>query len=568
MTGDSEPRGALDRRGFIAGAIVLGAAACTDDTGSGSDDGGAATGPAPDASAADPTQDSVVPVPDLPGDPFTLGVSSGDPLADSVLLWTRLLPTQGTVPDGPVPVTWQVSPDEEFGSIASEGVFVTDASVANSVHADAGGLDADTVYWYRFRIGDFESPVGRTRTAPDAGSSVASVRLGVASCQAWQSGFYAAHQHIAAEEDLSAVLFLGDYIYELEASTAARQHGMAPPQTLEEFRAFYELNNSDVDLRAALAAHPWIFTWDDHEVEDNYAADEQGLIGERSGGDPADFPAKRAAAYQAWWEHVPVRAAAPVNGEIEIYRGFDFGGLVSLSVVDNRQYRTPIPEGQGAGPRPLGGGPQPPEAFAEDATYLGLEQEGWLRDRLTESEANWNVLAQQSITSQMNRRPDLDEGGFSLDSWDGYVAARRRLMEVVSGATVIDRTGIADGDGVSDGVGVENFVSLGGDIHTSAVADLHADPTDLASRVVGTEFVGPSISALELLQPIAVEGAKSLPNVHLYDIDNRGYMVVDFTEDEARASYGWLNDPLDPDSAVRTEQVWLTRAGSPGAVPR
>ena len=542
----------VPRRGFLAGAAVLGAAACTGD--------GEGAAPGDDTSAvagATATTENSTPVPELPGDPFTLGVSSGDPLPESVILWTRLKPTEGPVPAVPVPVSWQVAADGSFDDVVSEGVFVTDASAGNSVHAEAGGLEADTAYWYRFTVGDHESAIGRTRTAPAAGSDPSGVRFAVASCQAFQSGFYSAHQHMAAEDGLSAVLFLGDYIYELESSTAARQHGMAPPRTLEEFRVFYELNNSDPDLRAALAAHPWIFTWDDHEVEDNYAADEQGLIGERAGGDPAAFPAKRAAAYQAWWEHVPVRAPAPAltDGDVEIYRGLDFGALVSLSVVDNRQYRTPIPEGDGAGPRPLGGGPQPPEAFAEDATYLGFEQEEWLYGRLAGSEAAWNVLAQQSIMSQMNRRPDLPGGGFSLDSWDGYVAARKRLMDVVSGTP---------GNPVGTD-GVVNFVSLGGDIHTSAVADLHADPTDLGSEVVGTEFIGPSVSALELLQPVAVAGARSTANVHLYDIDNRGYMVVEFTPERAVAEYVWVDDPLDPDSTVRTVEAWETLAGVPGA---
>jgi alkaline phosphatase D len=550
MEGDHRARGgSVPRRGFLAGAVLLGAAACTDD---GDPAGESPTRISPDSSGPGAAEGSRVPVPELPGDPFTLGVSSGDPLPESVLLWTRLKPAEGPVPAQQVPVIWEVSRTRDFGAVAAEGVFLTDASMGNSVHAEAAGLEPDTTYWYRFSVGDFESPAGRTRTAPAPGSSPDSVRLGVANCQAWQSGHYAAHEHIAAEEDLAAVLFLGDYIYELEPSTAGRPHGMAPPRTLEEFRAFYELNNSDPDLRAALAAHPWIFTWDDHEVEDNYAADEQGLIGERAGGDPADFPAKRAAAYRAWWEHVPVRTEAPVDGELEIYRGFEFGELVSLSVVDNRQYRTPIPEGDGAGPRPLGGGPQPPEAFAVEATYLGEEQEEWLRGRLTDSGATWNVMAQQSITSQMNRRPDLPGGGFSLDSWDGYVAARQRLMDVVAGV---------------EGDGVQNFVSIGGDIHTSAVADLHSDPTDLTSAVIGTEFIGPSISALELLDPVALAGARSIPNVHLYDIDNRGYLVVEFTAREATASFRWLEDALDPDSPIRTGAVWSTTAGSPGAAP-
>lgn len=542
----SVPR--VGRRGFLAGAVAAGVAtsgtACSDDgQGSGSD----ANGTTPTDGPA-----GAVPVPDLPGDPFTLGVASGDPLPDGVVLWTRLRPVEGPVPDQPVPVRWEVATDESFAEVVASGVETTDVDLGNSVHADATGLEPDSRYWYRFTVGQHTSPSGRTRTAPLPDADPSSVRLGVANCQAWQSGYYSAYRHLAAEDDLSAVLFLGDYIYELESSTAARPHGLDPPATLEEYRVFYELNNSDPDLRAALAAHPWILTWDDHEVEDNYADDHQGLVGRNLGQDPGAFPAKRAAAYRAWWEHVPVRAGPPVDGSLRIYRSFDFGELVSLSVVDDRQYRTPEPEGLGAGPRPLGGGPRPPEAFAQEAQMLGEEQERWLLERLAESGATWNVLAQQSIMAEMNRRPDLPEGGYSLDSWDGYVAARARLMEVIAGGP--------------DGGPVANFVSVGGDIHTSAVTDLHADPTDSSTPVVGTEFIAPSISALELLQPVAVEGARSHSYVHLYDIERRGYLLVDFTPDSATATYRWVDDALDPDSGISTGPVWRVDTGRAGVV--
>lgn len=532
------------RRSFLLGSLAVGLTACSQQDDSAGKADGVRQGSTPEASTG---------VPELPGDPFTLGVASGDPLPDSLVLWTRLLPTEGPVPERPVPVRWQVATDEQFTEVAAEGVALTDASLGNSVHAVVDGLEAATSYRYRFAVGDWMSPVGRTRTAPAPESSPESVRFAVANCQAWQSGYFAAYRHLAEEPDLDAVLFMGDYIYELESSTAARPHGLTPPATLEEYRAFYELNNSDEGLRAALAAHPWIFTWDDHEVEDNYGGDEQGLIGRNLGQDPAAFPEKRAAAYRAWWEHMPIRTGPPVEGDLMIYRGFRFGELVSLSVVDNRQHRSPVPDAPGAGPRPLGGGPQPPEALDPGAQMLGEEQEEWLLERLAGSGATWNVLAQQSIMAEMNRRPDLDGGGFSLDSWDGYVAARKRLMDVVSGA-----------DG---GEGVENFVSLGGDIHTSAVTDLLADPTDPSSPVVGTELIGPSVSALELLQPEALAGARSHSYVKLYDIERRGYLLVEFTPEQAVAAYRWVDDALDPESGMSDGPVFVVADGRPGAEP-
>lgn len=533
----------IRRRGFLAGTVAAGVAACTSDADE--PDRGSTTSVAS-------TSSTNLPVPKLPGDPFTLGVASGDPLPDAVVLWTRLLPSEGVVPDQPVPVRWELATNESFHDLVASGVVTTDAGLANSVHADATDLQPDTRYWYRFIVGDWTSPVGRTRTAPAAGGSPELVRIGVANCQAWQSGYYSAHRHLAEEEDIAAVVFLGDYIYELESSIAARPHGMDPPTTLEGYRRLYELNNTDPDLRASLAAHPWIVTWDDHEVEDNYADGYQGLVGRSMGQSPEAFHAKRAAAYQAWWEHMPVRTGPPADGALRIHRGFAFGDLVDMAVVDTRQYRTPQPEGPGAGPRPLGGGPQPPRAFAEDAQMLGDEQEAWLLDRLRSSEARWTVLAQQSVMAEMNRRPDLPGGAFSLDSWDGYVAARQRLMDVVSGA-----------DGAAP---VRDFVSLGGDIHTSAVTDLHADPTDPATAVVGTEFVGPSVSALELLDPVAVAGARSQPHVRLYDIERRGYLLVDFTPGAATATYRWVDDALRPDSSISTGTVWRVEAGRPGAV--
>ncbi|MCZ7524910.1 MAG: alkaline phosphatase D family protein [Acidimicrobiia bacterium] len=349
-------------------------------------------------------------------------------------------------------------------------------------------------------------------------------------------------------EELDVVCFLGDYIYELEASIEARPHGLAVPRTLDEYRTYYALNKTDPDLQAAHAAHPWIVTWDDHEVEDNYAGLRPGRIG---GGEEtaADFPARRAAAYRAFWEHLPIRVEAPEGPDLTIYRSFTFGDLLQMAVLDTRQYRTPQPTGEGFGdfPRILGGGPQLPGAFDEAATLLGPEQEAWLEDLLSSSTARWNIVAQQSVMAEVDRAPDDPDKGFSMDSWDGYVAARRRLLGFVAAE------------------GVTNLVSLGGDIHTSAVTDLRADYHDPASPVVGTELVAPSISALELLPEGYAEGALSAPHIHLFDPERRGYLRCDVDRDRIRADYRLGSTILEPTAAIETASSWVIGSGTPGA---
>ena len=522
----------VSRRAFLAGLVATSAAAC-------------AGGGGPEA-----VRRPRVPSLDVASDPFTLGVASGDPRPDSVVIWTRLAPTPevagGGMPGEDARVAWEVAADDGFRDLVQAGVESARADAGHTVHVDVGGLEPGVQYWYRFLAGRHESPPGRTRTAPDGSSSPERVAFGVASCQAWQSGYFGAYRHLA-EEDVDAVLFLGDYIYELESSVAVRPHGLSPPQELDEFRRFYGLYKSDPDLQVAHAAHPWIVTWDDHEVEDNYAGLMPGAIGAGTRPDAAEtFPAKRAAAYQAFWEHMPIRTGPPQDGRLDLARHFSFGDLVDLSVLDTRQFRDPPPPGSGnaARPRPFGGGPQPPGVLDEGRTLLGAEQEDWLMGNLGASETVWNVLAQQSIMAPIDRAPDDPNRGYSVDSWDGFVAARDRLLEFVSDE------------------GVANLLSVGGDIHTSAVTDLRAAEAD---EPLGTELIGPSISALEILPDDLLEGARSNDHVHLYDIEHRGYLRVVFDRDECRADFRWLETTLEPESSIGAGSSWVVREGQPGA---
>jgi alkaline phosphatase D len=532
-------RGGLTRRGFLGGALAGLLSACT---------GGDGTGSRPTTTPAVPA------APRLRSDPFTLGVASGDPLPSGLVLWTRLVPDPGApdggMPDEPVDVRWQIAVDDAFSEVVASGITTALPRYAHSVHVDVDGLAPGTTYHYRFDVGDRTSPTGRTRTAPAADAAVPAVRLAVANCQAYQSGFYSAYRHIA-EEEVDAVCFLGDYIYELEASREARVHGLDPPEDLAGFRALYGVYKSDPDLQAAHAAHPWIVTWDDHEVEDNYGGLRPGAIGVARGVTEDAFRAIRAAAYQAFWEHVPLRGGPPgPDGSLRVYRDLRYGDLVTLAVLDDRQYRSPLLEGEGAGnlPRGLGGGPLLPGTFDESRTMLGDQQERWLHELLRASTTTWNVLVQQTVMAEVDRSPSDPARGFSMDAWDGYVAARERVL-----ATVRDED-------------VPNLVSLGGDIHAAAVLDLYDTYRGDDRTLVGSELIGPSITSIELIEPAFLEGARSNPHVHLYEPDRRGYLVVDFARDEARGRFRFVSDALDPDATVETASTWVITAGSPGAV--
>jgi alkaline phosphatase D len=531
----------LPRRRFITGAAAtVAVAACA----SGDDGGSVAVTTAPDAS---------IPVPDLDADPFTLGVASGDPLDDAVVIWTRLAvdPTTGDggMPARPVPVRWEVAGDEAFSEPVADGVATAAPDLGHSVHVDVSGLEPDGRYHYRFTVGEFTSPVGRARTLPAVDAEVDRLRFAVANCQAYQSGYFTPYEHLA-EEDLDLVFFVGDYIYELENTVEVRPHGLAPMRTLDDYRTIYTINHADELLRAAHAAHTWVMTWDDHEVEDNYAGLEPGRIG--LGLDPdarAGFPEKRAAAYQAWWENLPVRPGPPADGELDIHRAVAFGDLATFAVVDDRQHRDPIAAGAGDGalPRPFGGGPQVPEAFAEDRSILGFEQEAWLLELLASSATPWNVLVQQSIVAEVDRRPDLDDAGYTLDAWDGYVASRNRILGLVAEEPV------------------PGFVSVGGDIHTGAVADLRADYKDPDSPVVGAELVAPSISATEVIEPEALAGSRANPHIHYYEPDRRGYLLCTVTPEGFEATFRYVTTTAQGRAEVEDGPSWTVGSDSPAA---
>src|SRR5688572_1344816 len=331
---------------------------------------------------------------DTAENPFTLGVASGDPTSDGVVLWTRLAPDPlngGGMPPWPVFLRWQVADDEQMQHIVRQGVAVASPAFAHSVHVEVDGLQADRWYYYRFITGGHTSPVGRTRTMPRSKSLPSEFRFAFVSCQDWQNGHYSAFRNLA-REDVHLVVHLGDYIYEDAASPAAvRSHTGGETMTLADYRNRYALYRTDPHLQAAHAAFPWLAVPDDHEVDNNYA---DGIPEDNS--DPAAFQDRKAAAYRAYYEHMPLRPESfPLREETRLYRGLTVGTLIEFSALDTRQYRTDQPCGDGL-QFPCAG------AFDPAQTMTGPVQERWLLRRLRRSPARWNVIAQQTMFAQFD----------------------------------------------------------------------------------------------------------------------------------------------------------------------
>ncbi|MBA3438606.1 MAG: alkaline phosphatase D family protein [Pyrinomonadaceae bacterium] len=473
-------------------------------------------------------------------DPFSLGVASGDPLPTSVVLWTRLAPdalNRGGMPPEKVLVQWQVASDDKLRRIVKQGTVVATPDLAHSVHVDVRGRQPARPYWYRFKVGAAVSPIGRTQTAPALGSPVDNLRFAFASCQHYEQGFFTPYRHMA-REDLDLVVHLGDYIYEGGITDGrARRHNGPEIQTLTDYRNRYALYKSDPDLQLAHASFPWIVTWDDHEVDNNYGAalaeDEEA---------PAAFLKRRAAAYQAYYEHMPLRAASmPKGPDMQLYRRLTYGSLAEFTVLDTRQYRTDQPCGDGNKQRCA-------QALDERATLTGPAQERWLLKGLDQSRSRWNVLAQQVMMAEVDREPGV-ERKFAMDQWAGYVAARNRLL----GFMLRRRP--------------SNPVVLTGDIHSNWVADLKADFDNPRSATVGTEFVGTSISSGGDGTDTRPETAKVLaenPHVKFFNAQ-RGYVRCHLTPRRWQSDYRVVDAVTRPGGEISTRASFIVEDGKPGA---
>ena len=474
--------------------------------------------------------------------PFTLGVASGSPRADGIVLWTRLAPEPlagGGMPSTSVELNWELARDESFRNIVRTGTATATPELGHSVHVEVTDLEPAHWYWYRFTAGDAVSPAGRTRTAPAPDVALERLRFAFASCQQYEQGYYAAHRHLAAE-DLDLVVFLGDYIYESSwGRNHVRKHDSGEPYTLSEYRNRYALYKSDPDLRHSHAVAPWIVTWDDHEVDNDYANDQSEDL------DP-EFLTRRAAAYQAYYEHMPLaRRALPRGPDAQLYDSFAFGDLATFFVLDDRQYRA-----RQACPKPGRGGgnfgADCAERLGPGRTMLGAAQEAWLRDGLARTHAKWNVIAQQTLMAQLDRKPGPGQS-FWTDGWDGYPAARARLLNDIAGLKP------------------SNPLVIGGDVHCTWVADLKPDFDDPKSPVVATEFCGTSITSQGPSQKQVEMMLAENPHLRYGNGQKRGYVKMEIRRDACTATLRALGSEKRADSDISTLATFVVENGRPGA---
>ena len=474
-------------------------------------------------------------------EPFSLGIASGDPTESSAVIWTRLAP-RPLDPDGGMggqrtAVGWEVADDEGFTKIVRNGRYTAGPELGFSVHVDVGGLQPGREYFYRFTLPAGPSPTGRLRTTPAAGDAT-TLRLAIASCQHFEQGLYTAFDHLAAD-GAALVAHLGDYIYEYAGVERVRKYATTEIQTLSDYRARYAQTKSDPALKAAHAAAPWIVTWDDHEVDNNYA----GLNGENDMESEEQMRLRRAAAYQAWWEHMPVRVPRAKSwSDLTIARSIDWGTLARLWILDTRQHRNDQACGDGNQIVPCGDWADPAR------TLLGSEQERWLFDGLARPHPGWTVLVNQIRMAPFDSAPGADRR-VSMDQWSGYPAALDRMCRAIA-THAPNRT-----------------IAVTGDIHSNWVSELRGSYERGGAPVVAAEFVGTSISSGGDGQD-ATSGWNDRTRAENPDTKwhnaRRGYVVCEFAPRETRAHYRTVPFVTKPGAPIQTAASWRVEHGRPG----
>jgi len=481
------------------------------------------------------------------GNPFTLGVASGEPAADGMVLWTRLA-TDPLAEDGlgglgeqRTDVEWEVATDEGFGQVVRRDTETTGPELGHSVHVELAGLQPGREYFYRFRAGTELSPTGRTRTAPPA-SQLRPLTMCFTSCAQYEHGFFTAYARLA-EEEPDLILHLGDYLYEYAANDYmapggnVRDHVGPEAETLANYRQRHAQYKTDVDLQAAHAVAPWLVVFDDHELDNNWADE----VPENPDTPQPNFLARRAAAFRAYWENMPLRAAQRPSGiDMQLYRRVNWGRLVTFHMLDTRQYRSDQPCG---------------DEFNTDCaersdparSLPGSEQERWIAEGFTGSRARWDVLGQQVFFSQVDFTPGAGRG-FNPDAWDGAPASRDRVVDAWVQAKA------------------RNVVVLTGDVHAHWAAEVKRRFDDPAAPVVGTELVSSSITS-------GGDGSESQPDTAAYLADNphirfynnrRGYVRTRFTPTEMTADFRVLPYVQRPGAPVETRDL---RRRGPEAKP-
>jgi alkaline phosphatase D len=477
-------------------------------------------------------------------DPFLLGVASGDPWPDGFVLWTRLAVNPvaedglGGMPNRAYAVQWQVATDEHFHRVVKAGVAVARPEYAHAVHVTVHGLQPGREYYYRFRAEGHVSRIGRSRTAPARGTMPRELAMSFVSCSQFEHGWFTAYRRLAQDHP-DLVLHLGDYQYEYTKNTYVapggnvRDHDGPETTDLASYRQRHAQYKTDPDLQAAHAVAPWVVVWDDHELDNNWADE----VPEK----PEDgFLARRAAAFQAYYENMPLRESSKPRGiDLQLFRRVHWGELATFHMLDTRQYR----DDQGCGD----GYKDCPAAVDPKRSITGARQEEWLLDGFRRSDARWDILGQQVFFAQR----DNNQGPLkvtSMDSWDGYVASRERITR-----------GWID-------AGVRNPVVLTGDVHAHWASDLKLNYDDPTSATVGAELVCSSITSGG---DGADSGTTAHPwlawNPHLRFQNNlRGYVNTTITRESLVADFRTIRSVRTKDAEVFTRAQFTVEDGKPG----
>ncbi|PRY57956.1 alkaline phosphatase D family protein [Glycomyces artemisiae] len=488
--------------------------------------------------------------PTLTADPFTLGVASGDPEPDGVVLWTRLALNPlaedgfGGMPNGVFDVKWEVAKDERFRHRVASGHVETAAEAGYSVHIEVDGLEPAREYYYRFKTGRWASPVGRTLTAPSRRSMPNELRMSFASCSQYEHGYFTAYRHLA-ESHPDLILHLGDYQYEYKAGVYnspdgnVRDHEGPETVTLATYRQRHAQYKADADLQAAHLVAPWLVIWDDHETENNWADEVP-----EAGSDTPDhdaFLARRAAAFQAYWENMPLRRSSVPDGiDMQLYRRVRWGRLANFHMLDTRQYRDDQACGDGTQSNCA-------DAWDESRTITGAEQEEWLIDGFHESTARWDVIGQQVFFTQRDSSAAADVLRTSMDGWDGYAASRQRII-----------------DGWVE-AGVRNPVVLTGDVHTHWAGEILPDFPDAQGDSVGVELVATSItSGGNGVDSVPEDNSALVINPHIkFRNAQRGYVETVIRPDRMDVNFQVVPQVTVPDAPVYTRRSYTIEDRDP-----
>ncbi|WP_433633170.1 alkaline phosphatase D family protein [Nocardia sp. CA-120079] len=501
------------------------------------------------------------------GPVFRHGVASGDPLANGVIIWTRVTVSDDATPGSGVgasaAVRWELAGDERFASVIASGMATATVDYDHTVKIEVTDLQPGSAYFYRFTAFGVHSPVGRTRTAPATSAAVDRLRFGVVSCSNWEAGYFGAYRHLADRTDLDAIVHLGDYIYEYGRGKYSGRSGAVRPHepadeivTLADYRIRHAQYKTDPDLLALHARVPFICTWDDHEFADN------AWSGGANNHDPAtegDWQRRRGAAARAYLEWMPVRASSS-GSDVQIYRRLRFGDLAELSMLDLRSYRDQEVE-------PVAGWR---EVDNPARTITGKAQMDWLTAGLASAPVQWKLVGnsvmiaplvfpplEPATTEAITTMVGVPRSGVpaNADQWDGYTADRRTLFQSIADQQVRD------------------VVFLTGDVHSSWAADLPVDPADYpGGPTVGAEFVVPSVTSSslgELLKApprtvaVSVEESVKGLNRHLryVEMESHGYGVLELTPAQAQMDWFYVTDVADPDSGVRHGASFAVRSG-------